>query len=97
MTFTDVVGFICKRPKMYTMNGTFAEVIAFIDGYTSADSVKKSRMEWHGFSSWLAKRLEYSDAIVAAEYLRERYPSDDEAIDELAQRYAEYALTKDQM
>jgi hypothetical protein len=96
-TFADVVGAICKYPMMYTMNGKFAEVVAFIEGYTSADSVKNSRIEWHGFSRWLAKRFEYSDAIVAAEYLRERYPSDDEAIDELAHKYAEYALTKDQM
>lgn len=75
------------------MNGTFPEVIAFIEGYTSAGIVKKARIEWHDFNNWLSSKLDYSESKVAAEYLREQYPADDEAINRLAYWYAEYART----
>ena len=91
VSFADVVHYVCKRPAMYTMHGSFPEVIAYIEGYTTSDTTRKSRLEWHGFSRWLSARMDYQDDKVAARYLRETYPNDDEAISRLAELYSEYA------
>ena len=34
--FIELVGHICKRPQMFTMGGTFAEVVAYFTGLASA-------------------------------------------------------------
>lgn len=75
---------------MYTMHGSFPEVIAFIEGYTTSDRTRGSRIEWHGFSRWLSARMKYPDSKVAAQYLRETYTSDSEAISHLADFYSYY-------
>lgn len=56
--FTDAV---LARPKMYTLNGSYQEVVAFLEGYYSG--VAKGRIglsvveNWSVFREWLAKRL----------------------------------------
>jgi len=35
VTLSDVVRAICQRPRVYTMHGTFGEVLAFLEGYTT--------------------------------------------------------------
>jgi hypothetical protein len=79
MSFADIVEALCKRPQMYTMNGTFVEVTAYLEGYTTADP-KNSRRELHGFNSWLSVKLGYPSHIVSWVYLREIYPDDAEAL-----------------
>jgi|SRR5215216_3470543 len=90
-SFADVIQWVCKRPAMYTMHGSFPEVIAYIEGYSTSDTTRKSRNEWHGFSRWLSARMEYPDSKVASHYLRETYSDDAEAITHLAELYLEYA------
>ena len=75
---------------MYTMHGSFPEVVAFIEGYTTNDRTRQSRIEWHGFSSWLSARMKYPESKVAAQYLRETYTNDSEAISHLAELCLEY-------
>jgi hypothetical protein len=36
--FIELVGHICRRPKMFTIGGTFGEVVAFFTGLASAPS-----------------------------------------------------------
>jgi len=49
------------RPRMYTLEGTFGEALAFVSGYVSG--VSKSNpsadlvVEWNAFEDWLAQRL----------------------------------------
>jgi hypothetical protein len=90
-TFADVIGFLCKRPQMYTMRGSFNEVIAFIEGYTTGDRNRSTRLEWHGFSRWLSEKFEYPSSEVASEYVRKTYPDDREALESLARLYRQYA------
>jgi hypothetical protein len=90
MTFADIVGTLCRYPQMYTMNGSFPEVIAYIECYTVADP-KKSRRDWHGFSEWLSAEIGYPNHVVASVYLRQTYRDDAEALKELARLYCEYS------
>jgi hypothetical protein len=90
MIFVDVVEAVCKHPQMYTMNGTFAEVTAYLEGYTTADS-KNSRRELHGFNRWLSAKLGYPSHVVSWVYLHETYPDDAQALKELSRLYREYA------
>jgi len=41
MTFIDTVEAICKRPKAYTLNGTFGEVLALLDGYAYGTKLRR--------------------------------------------------------
>ena len=79
---------------MYTRRGSFNEVIAFIEGYTTADRPNGSRAEWHGFSRWLSEKFDYRSDKVAAEYLGESFPDDGEALENLARLYREYRLNE---
>ena len=90
-TLADVVENLCKRPGMYTMGGSFNEVIAFLEGYTTANRPNGSRLEWHGFNRWTAERCGYQSHIVAAKYLREKFPDDRDALANLATFYRQYA------
>ena len=48
------------RPRMYTPNGSFPEVIAFLRGYVSGvarvDAQEPLVAEWEAFEAWLASR-----------------------------------------
>jgi hypothetical protein len=90
-TFADLVEVLCKYPQMYTMNGTFVEIVAYLEGYTTADSKRNSRQDLNGFTKWLSARLGYSNHIVASKYLRDMYPDDAEALTEFSRLYREYA------
>lgn len=94
MSFADVVGTLCLYPQMYTMNGSFPEVIAYIEGYIVADP-KNLRRDWHGFSKWLSARVGYPHHVVASVYLRQTYLDDTEALKELARLFREYADSGD--
>jgi hypothetical protein len=62
ITLTDAV---LLRPAMYTMNGTFAEVVAFLVGYFSGAAKGNPSappvIEWSAFEYWLADRLNAQD------------------------------------
>jgi len=59
--FTEAV---LVRPKMYTLMGTYPEVIAFLEGYYSGLAKGQSGMSevvhWSSFRQWLAQKLEVS-------------------------------------
>ena len=52
---------VIARPKMYTLNGTFGEVISFLEGYMSG--IAKGNcdapplIEWNDFEEWLTSIL----------------------------------------
>jgi hypothetical protein len=88
LTFTESV---LARPAMYTLGGTFEEVVAFLEGYYSgiargnpyADPVQ----EWLAFQDWLADEVGLSQPRPLREY-RTLHPSSNAALLDLARRYA---------
>ena len=65
LTFSEAV--LC-RPKMYTIEGTFGEVVSFLEGYYSgmakADAKALPVSEWEAFQQWLAGYLNVDSAEV---------------------------------
>jgi hypothetical protein len=60
----SLVQSVLRRPGMYTLGGTFEEVIAFLTGYVSgiarADPSAEAVLEWAEFEEWLASKLDSS-------------------------------------
>ena len=77
-TFIETV---LLRPNMYTINGTYGEVIAFLKGYISGiakvDSNNDIVMEWYGFTKWLSDQLNVDSADVFSTFFN-RYMDDDQ-------------------
>jgi hypothetical protein len=60
MTFADVIEAVCKYPGMYTMNGTFGEALALLDGYANGARLgKKGRSSsvFNPYAKWLQLRM----------------------------------------
>lgn len=53
MDFVDLVDALCSRPKMYTENGTFGEVLAHLDGYAKGRRLTNRHYAFSGFYEWL--------------------------------------------
>jgi hypothetical protein len=54
--FIDIVEALCKRPRMYTLNGTFGEIIAHLEGYANGKALGpkgRSGSYFNRFYSWL--------------------------------------------
>lgn len=83
LTFLEAV---LINPAMYTMNGTFEEAIAFLEGYFSG--IARSNpyvapvVEWSAFRIWLAEKLG-TDLTVEFQALRATCGNSDTALQKM--------------
>ena len=88
--FTEAV---LRRPAMYTMNGTFAEVVAFLNGYYSGAARGHLDwppvIEWTDLERWLANRLGVA-STEAFRRIEQSFDDNCERIDALADWYARF-------
>ena len=84
---------VLLRPMMYTLNGSFAEVIAFLEGYHSGAAKGNPYaplvMEWEAFRGWLAAQFCVDTAEVFIAF-QTRYGAEQTALEELAARLARF-------
>ena len=63
---------VLLRPAMYTMNGKFEEVLAFLIGYYSGKACLSPTppevLRWNEFESWLSDQLDVDDSRPWARY-----------------------------
>jgi hypothetical protein len=76
---------VCRRPKMYTLDGTLAEVFCFLNGFYSSianhnpPACETASHNWDGFLEWASARLagcptsNWADVAAA---LRRSYPEE---------------------
>lgn len=88
----SLVEAICRRPAMYTLNGTFGEAACFLEGFYTAESRGNvaSAVEWGDFQKWLKKQLHHADNVTWFAAVWNAYADDAAAIDGLAALYARY-------
>jgi hypothetical protein len=90
ITFTEAV---LRRPSMYTVNGTFAEVACFLEGYYSGTAKANYDVppvvEWSAFRRWLADRFGV-DSSVSFKSIQQSYNDDCERLKALADWYARF-------
>jgi hypothetical protein len=80
-------GFI-RRPKMYTINGTYEEVVALIWG--TWIPVENEQLEaWRTFQEWLIEDLGLTGAP-AFRLFRDRFSDDESAKQGLIEKMAEF-------
>jgi hypothetical protein len=98
-----LVDSVCRRPRWFTMNGAFAEAVAFLNGcYFSPGTgpeEKTRAAEWYGFVEWLTERLQVvhpvqtegvRPAIYFFDRIRSECPDDETALARLADWWFEY-------
>jgi hypothetical protein len=69
MTFTEAV---LLRPRMYTLGGSYEEVVAFLEGYHSGmakyDPYAVPVSEWASFRDWLREQMRADSTDVFARF-----------------------------
>ena len=87
ITLTEAV---IRRPGMYTVNGSFAEVLCFLEGYYSG--VAKGNysappvVEWSDFRHWLAQRFGVT-STESFRLIQKSHDDDCERLKELSDLY----------
>jgi hypothetical protein len=94
-SFLHDVQAICHRPQMYTKNGTFGEVLAFIQGIALGSRVHGSAGSHAGiqdFFHWLEKKVgnhpDFRWRTIESFYAM--YSDDETALKDFAKYYAEF-------
>ena len=88
VTFAEAV---MLRPLMYTVTGTFGEVVSFLEGYYSG--MAKGNLyalpvaEWAAFHKWLAGRIDAGGSSVFVA-MHEKYG--DAALKQLSEWFSEF-------
>lgn len=97
VTFSEAV---LLRPEMYTQGGTFAEAIAFLEGYYSG--MAKSNpyaapvVEWEAFQRWLSEQLSVDSSEVFGRFV-ECYGQDQAARKKLVDMLSNFYQSREQI
>ena len=91
LEFSENVTAICKRPRMYTLHGTLAEVIAKLDGLGKGIGLQPgSHWGISGFFEWLRMKLGKDDQMRWDDLLL-TFGDEKAALEAFAKLYREYA------
>jgi hypothetical protein len=82
---------IVRRPRMYTMNGTYEEIIAYISG-TGFPVHADDRQAWQEFNEWLLNDMGLSETWAIRDF-RKRFTDDESAKQGLLEKLAEFRKT----
>ena len=83
----DDVQAVLMRPMMYTAQGSFFEVLAFLQGYHAGHHLPKA--SWHSFPVWLQEHFGFT-----LTQLREGHDDDPAAIRQLLKLYNEFLASQ---
>lgn len=87
--FADGVQAICKRPKLYTCNGTYGEAIALIEGIAAGEYTFKNFYGHHSldpFQRWLSNDPRFANSVNFTGFIdfRQHFESDEAALQEFS-------------
>jgi hypothetical protein len=94
LTFADIVDSVCKKPQTYTLNGTFGEALAFLDGLGYNAYIRepnRSSSSFTSFGEWLQVKLNYPDGVPLLRTFQESHKDDSEALKEFARLWRLYS------
>ena len=94
--FAEQVEAVCRRPRMYTPNGTFFENYCLLDGLgIGALENRSSHSAFTPFLNWLAQPDELGRTFpISLHEFRGRFTSDEEALLEFASLYIQYVESR---
>lgn len=89
----NIIGAVLARPTMYTVSGSFGEIVAFLDGYTSGVARHHPQVEvvaeWSAFRDWLSDQTHTPQSEVFIG-LWKQHDDNGEALACLRQLYREF-------
>ncbi len=90
--FLEYVEAFCKRPKMYTSKGSFDEAVALLEGFGMGANVGEHcyHSAFTPFHLWMVKKFSIPKIIINWNDFREKFSSDEEALQNLPILYREY-------
>jgi len=95
--FCQSVQGVCKRPRMYTLNGTFGEVLATLEWVAQGARIfgHHGHHGLHPFQVWLTEDPRFANDINFADFaqFRSQFSSDEDAIKEFARLFSEFSKT----
>lgn len=88
----DLTDAVLARPQIYTLEGSFVETVAFLQGYYSGLAKSKDGLPyavyWSSFEQWLAHNITMHSRTDPFKVLREQYQS--EALGKLKRYYQDF-------
>jgi len=88
----NLIEAVFARPEMYTITGSYGEVVSFLNGYYSGiakDSSMQRETMWTSFCIWLNKKFDVS-RTTQFQCLYEQYK--DDSLEVLIRFYHEFKL-----
>ena len=87
----EVLGAVCKRPRMYAASGSLRSALDFIGGYLYAQGLlsPEPEPEWRQFNYWLARKFGYPRNY-PWHHAREYFSTDEEALQAFPRLLAEF-------
>jgi len=89
-----MISAVLTRPQMYTLHGTFGEVVAFLEGYYSGAAIFRMNepavLVWGEFSRFLSATYNFRSGFVMDEFLN-KFGAD--ALNELKEAYDKFIST----
>jgi hypothetical protein len=94
--FAKDIEAVCRRPKLYTPNGTFFEIYCFLDGFGIGGLENRgSHSSFTPFLNWLAEPDEkVRNFPMSLHKFREQFSSDEEALMKFASLFRQYVESK---
>src|SRR5690349_3210298 len=93
MTFEENVPSVCQYYQAYTLNGTFGEVIAYLEGYCKGEKRPPSDSCVSPFIKWLSEIRHYPPGQFW-KLFRNSYPDEATTIAEFSRLWQEYQHLK---
>ena len=94
-TPSELLEYVCTRPRMFAEDGSFGQIAAFVDGYYAAARALTDQgwAEWAGFRTWLADRAWEATGLARnlawQAFIRRLYPDDQARLEHLPSLFAE--------
>jgi len=89
MKFDEIVLTVCKHHHIHTLNGTFGEVLAYLEGYAKGARIGSTGSVFSQYAEWLSERLNYPRSDLWKRF-REDHPDDAAAIADFEKRWQEF-------
>jgi hypothetical protein len=93
--FCEMLVSLCNRPKLYTFDGGFKEIVVYIEGFVHGNGFPKGEINLEGgmepFGRWLAAQSGRNQRRKWHEILVERFNDNEvQAVQQLSAVYQDY-------
>jgi hypothetical protein len=89
-SFSDFITSICKRPSMFTLGGSYNEIVAYISGYIDSKNTALSKSNWLIFNKYVCLKFSFPTNYDSFYVIKESANDDKVAIKLLEETILEF-------